>query len=359
MRIGASVLHASPREGARIVALGLLAEADDAADRLAKGGDEALHDFRVALRHVRTALRAFRPSLAPGVKKRQERTLEKLARSTNAKRDAEVQLAWLESRREVLSSKRQRAGLELVVDRYEGRARDAPDPERLAERYARVAEKVRRRLQPSARRADAEGTPARSSFGVLLATLTRDQLDSMCDRVAAIQGPSDVEAAHLARIEAKRLRYLLEPLRGQRYANASEAVRRLKRLQDVLGELHDAHLLAGELRDALVDASAERARSAHAAIFDGGAAVRDALRESPRPGLLALARLVRARRDDIYTVLERDWLSRGIDGLSGAVRSIAAVLAARFTPRAGAPRSDSRRRRSRRPARRSSPARGA
>ncbi len=50
----------SAEEGARAVALGLRAEASDAAEGLAAGaGDEPLHDFRVALRRASaTRLRA-------------------------------------------------------------------------------------------------------------------------------------------------------------------------------------------------------------------------------------------------------------------------------------------------------------
>ncbi len=84
----------SAEEGARVVALGLLAEAGGAAEALASGaGDEPLHDFRVALRRLRSALRTFRPWLEDSVRPRQEKRLKKIARSTNEERDAEVQLA--------------------------------------------------------------------------------------------------------------------------------------------------------------------------------------------------------------------------------------------------------------------------
>jgi hypothetical protein len=166
----------------------------------------------------------------------------------------------------------------------------------------------------------------------VLATLLGAQLDSMRDRMDRIRGPSDHATVHEARIEAKRLRYLLEPLRGYRRADASEPVRHLKNLQDVLGDLHDGHLLAGELRDALVDAAAERARQVHAAVYEegaSGAALRDELRASPRPGLLAVARLVRERRDALHADLERRWRAGGLDALETEVRTIAAALEAR------------------------------
>jgi hypothetical protein len=51
---------------------------------------------------------------------------------------------------------------------------------------------------------------------------------------------------HRARIALKRLRYLVEPVaRGNRKARG--LIRRFKEAQDLLGEHHDLHVLAGEI----------------------------------------------------------------------------------------------------------------
>jgi CHAD domain-containing protein/CYTH domain-containing protein len=332
MRIDARTVDLSAEEGARVVALGLLSEASEAADRLVSGGDEeVLHDFRVALRRLRSALRAFRPWLEGSVRPRREKTLKKIARSTNEARDAEVQLAWLQTNRVALASERQRVGLDLLVERFEARARGGPDPARVAERYRRAAEKLQRRLRTYERDVDAVAV-AGTSFGGVLAALVGDQAQALRERMVAIRGASDQEGVHRARIEGKRLRYLLEPLRGHRHADASESIEHLKRLQNVLGDLHDSHVLAGDLREALVDAAAERARQLHAIVFSGDAsdaAMRDLRPKSPRAGLLALARLVRERRDALNADLEREWRAGGLDALLGEVRAVAASLEAR------------------------------
>lgn len=331
MRLDERTIGLSPEKGARVVALGLLSEASEAARRLAAGaGDEALHDFRVALRRLRSTLRALRPWLEERVPPRHERRLRRLARSTNAARDAEVQLAWLATSRAALGPETRRAGLDLLVERLEARRRAGPGPARLARRYRRAAERLRRRLRKLDRIA-APGARPESSLGDVLAALVGERLEALRERMDAIRDAADQEAVHRARIEGKRLRYLLEPLRGLRDAGAGEAVDRLKRLQDVLGELHDAHVLSAELREALVDAAAERARQLHAAIFsaEADAVARERLRGSPRAGLLALARLVRERRDTLHAQLEREWRAGGLDALSGEVRAVAASLAAR------------------------------
>ena len=327
MRIDERTIGLPVEEGARAVALGLLAEASEAARRLVAGADdEVLHDFRVALRRLRSALRAFRPWLGESVAPRHEKRLRRLAHSTNEARDAEVQRTWLDTQRGALGSDRRRVGFDLLVERLEDRRRAGPGTARLARRYWRVEEKLRRRL-----RRHAPGDRAEASLGHALVTLVGEQVQALRGRMDAIRDAADQEAVHRARIEGKRLRYLLEPLRGYRHADASDSVDHLKRLQDVLGDLHDTHVLAGELREVLVDATAERARQVHDALLSAGAEaqVRDRLRASPRPGLLALARLIRERRDALHAELERGWRRGGMDALTAEVRAVSASLEAR------------------------------
>src|SRR5262249_4669502 len=103
---------------------------------------------------------------------------------------------------------------------------------------------------------------------------------------------------------------------------ARVAVKALKGLQDVLGELHDAHVMAQVVQQAIVDAAAERARQLGEAVFDGrrGRRPRDV-----RPGLVAIARQVRARPHGLY----RELVARrpGGEELVDAVRALAAELA--------------------------------
>jgi len=332
MRIDERTVDLSAEEGARVVALGLLSESVEAAERLeARADDEVLHDFRVTLRRLRSTLRAFRPWLEDSVPPRHEKRLKRIAQSTNEARDSEVQLEWLGTKRAALAAERLRVGLDLLVERFEARTRGGPDPARVADRYRRAAEKLQRRLRTYERNVEA-GVVAGTSFGGVLASLVGEQVQALRARMDAIRGPSDQEAVHAARIEGKRLRYLLEPLRGHRHADASESIDHLKRLQNVLGDLHDAHVLAGELREALVGAAVERAQHLHATVFSedaSGAVVGDRLRPSPRAGLLAVARLVRERRDALHADLEREWRGEGMDALSAEVRAIAASLEAR------------------------------
>lgn len=351
MRLRDRQLELPAARGARAVALGLVADAAVAAGRLEAGTDpEALHDFRVALRRLRSALRAFRPWLAGRVPRRLEKRLRRLAGSTGAARDAEVQLAWIGAQRAGLGP-RASAGVAWVVARIEARGRRGPGRERLAARWRRLGRRLSRRLGAGGPRGESGAT-----FAEALASLLADRLAALRAAMDAIQGPADEEAVHRARIEGKRLRYLLEPLRGLSRADASAAVDGLKRLQDLLGDLHDAHLLAAALRSALVDAAAERAVLLHAAVYAPGAgarAAREALRRpSPRPGVVALLRRVGQRRDALHAELDGEWAGAGAAALAAGVEAVAAGL---LPPATGAPRAA----RARRPARERSRGRAA
>jgi CHAD domain-containing protein len=69
-----------------------------------------------------------------------------------------------------------------------------------------------------------------------------DRLREAIDHASGVYFP---KRAHRARVETKKLRYLLELMAHA--AAAKSAVKRLKRMQDVLGDLHDQQMLVETL----------------------------------------------------------------------------------------------------------------
>ncbi|MGH9324565.1 MAG: CHAD domain-containing protein, partial [Vicinamibacteria bacterium] len=99
IQLTSSLLERSPEETARVLCLGLLDEADAALGRLERNEDgEALHDFRVALRRLRSVMRSYRPYLRGSARKKLRARLKKLASSTSGARDVEVQISFLSER---------------------------------------------------------------------------------------------------------------------------------------------------------------------------------------------------------------------------------------------------------------------
>jgi len=140
-----------------------------------------------------------------------------------------------------------RDGLAPLIDRLEQRRREgyARARDEGAGAFAAVAPKLERSLSRYTVAVETDGVrPER--FGVACASALREHAGALVDALEAVSGPGDVAHAHRARIAAKRLRYLLEPI-ADLAPGAPSAVKRLKGLQDALGELHDLHVLAAEL----------------------------------------------------------------------------------------------------------------
>jgi CHAD domain-containing protein len=83
--------------------------------------------------------------------------------------------------------------------------------------------------------------------------IVRVRLDELCSFMP--RALDDTSALHDMRIAAKRLRYALEATGGCFGPYASTAIKHVKAIQDVLGEIHDADEHLPEvraLRDALL-----------------------------------------------------------------------------------------------------------
>src|ERR1700752_1484631 len=84
------LLEQPVERAARDVALRLLERAEEERGRLSDGDDpEALHDFRVAVRRLRSWLKAFKQPLRGSVSGKHRGRLRRVAHATNAGRDAE------------------------------------------------------------------------------------------------------------------------------------------------------------------------------------------------------------------------------------------------------------------------------
>jgi len=325
----------APR-GVRLVALERLDALIEGRVRLGHAEDgEALHDFRVALRRLRSVLRAYRAPLASSIGEGTRERLRKLAAATGQSRDLEVHIAWLDAQRPALTP-RQRVGLDAL--RAQLVARKARSDERLERAvettFPRLAHRVRERLlrfEAPVLSGAAQGDPP---FAVVMSARMHKMIATLRAALGAVHSSGDELEAHRARIAAKRLRYLLEPVAGI-VPGAAEFVERVKLLQDHLGALHDAHVFAPELVAATEAAVGEHARKESLAIVAGGTGGRAAKRvhaRDPRPGLIALSERVRAHGETAFATVQEGWLGEHGHGFFADAAALADAIDAHAKP---------------------------
>jgi CHAD domain-containing protein len=322
----ADLLARPAAQSVRLIAQGFLDAAVRAAERLSHGEDaDALHDFRVALRRLRTTLRAYRPELKDSIPRKVQQRLRAVAAATDRARDAEVALAWLQPLKPELKP-RERVGWRWLVERIERRR--AKGLRRAGSHGWRAFGAVGRRLRNGLAVYRQPLSPHHSSavvpFAVVVRTTLLEHAKRLDELLSAVHTAADPEA-HRARIAAKRLRYLLEAL-VDLVPVAPGLVERLKALQDGLGELHDVLELEREVRKGVASVAAKRAsRALEVALVDqpSPAMLRAVRRRDPKAGLVALARRLRVRRTALFADLQANWLGR--DGAWG--REIEAVVA--------------------------------
>ena len=300
---GVELLGKPTPAAVRIIATSYLDTATAALDRLERD-PQALHDFRVAVRRLRTLLRAYRPWVKRTASKKVLRGLRALGSATNAGRDAEVQIEWLAAQRDGLR-RSERTGLNwlLGILRQTKRTSYAAARKTVRPAFERVAQLTRARLDE-----DVDGRAAplyQGAFGLLL----RDHAKTLGDRLGEVRQPGDEDSVHCVRITAKRLRYLLEPAAAA-VTDGKQAIRTMKRLQDLLGNLRDMHVMEGLLADALAQVATDRTRQLHALALEGRhQEMHRARKRDERIGLLALAGRARERRDALFAQLSREWLA--------------------------------------------------
>jgi CHAD domain-containing protein len=288
-RLPTDLLDRSAPESSRLLALSYLSQVDRARDRLSDALDrEALHDFRVGIRRLRSVIRAYRTELEGSVTGKMRRRLKDLARATNEGRDVEVQLTWLGKQADRLAPE-DVPGYFWFAGRLEDRKQAKHDRAiaDVARRYEKLALKLRRALGILRIELDVGQGQRAMTFREVTGALVHQQVARVGEDLSRIRDSSDADQVHRTRISLKRLRYLLEPL-ARRQRRAAALVRRFKDAQDLLGDHHDMHLLSSAI-------AALQARPSTSSFSD------------LEPGLATLARLADEAANAAFNRFQSLW----------------------------------------------------
>ena len=133
--------------------------------------------------------------------------------------------------------------------------------------------------------------------------IIRVRLDELCSFMPKAADPREITALHDMRIAAKRLRYILEVTGDVFGPYAGNAVKMVKDLQDLLGEIHDCDVQLPEVAEFLEELVAEDVAAA-------GASPKDLAKTPNRrtyAGLVTLQVHLRARRRALFEQFLELW----------------------------------------------------
>jgi triphosphatase len=225
----------------------------------ARIGDDAedLHDMRVATRRLRAALSIFADAL-PVRFARIRDELGWVADALGGVRDLDVQLeqleTWMHDSTEEDSGAL--APLRGLLEKQRRHARERMLAVLDSGRYERLIGSLTTALQRGPLRTSPTSRQAVLGIAGDLITDRHRKMGKAADRVAGTSSPT---AYHRVRIRAKRLRYVLEFLTPLYPAEAPPVVKRLVRLQDLLGLHQDASVATGRLRSLVAERGASLA----------------------------------------------------------------------------------------------------
>jgi len=203
---------------------------------------EGVHQMRVAIRRLRSALRDFSPLMKSQLLNRSRKELKRLADTLGNARDQDVALAALEKLRD--RAKREKIKQEI---------------EKKLEKRRNVREATQHELEKILNESSLNGLKEDFSKAIddavrknkKLSELTAREagrevisngLQEFCDLSASLYDPFNCEKLHELRISAKRLRYAIELFTICWGEQISPFAKEITEMQTALGELHDSDI---------------------------------------------------------------------------------------------------------------------
>ena len=223
-------------------------------DAVERGDIEAVHRVRVASRRMRELIPVLQ--IDSTTSRKAVRRLRKVTRRLGVVRDYDVLLLLIDElnvARPVHQAALRRVRAEVAADRDAARKRlRSRMPVESLQRLGRKLNRVHDKLSEQTDTDTLED--ARGPQWAIEARVTRRAaaLQEAIESAGAVYLPGRL---HEVRIAAKKLRYALELWEQTRGAHNTPLVRVLKRVQGLLGRVHDLEVLIERVRDAQAELS--------------------------------------------------------------------------------------------------------
>jgi hypothetical protein len=164
-----------------------------------------------------------------------------------------------------------------------------------------------------------KGLDAAAPLADGLQRIVATRLDELCAFMPEAADPARVTELHDMRIAAKRLRYILEISHDVFGPYVQEATARTKRLQTVLGDLHDCDMTLPQVLELIEEARAAdvanvTSAARHADDLDPALLVTTAPFADAHRGLATMAVYLQARREVLFLRFLELWRDLERDG---------------------------------------------
>jgi CHAD domain-containing protein len=278
---------------------------------------EFVHRARVASRRLRASLAMFGQCFAPKRVTCWRKAIRRLTSSLGDARDRDVQIEFVCGTLSALNAKECFPGIAHVLVQLER------DRERLQRKVVKAVDRLEargalREIRRAAKKVldRGDGTPQcllpPKACQHIREHVLR-QVGNLLEYESSLADPDDRERHHAMRIAVKRLRYTLEISRPMCRERLDPAVETVKKLQTLLGDIHDCDIWLDDL-----DAFTSHERDRIEAMFGHGGRF-----SRLQPGIECLRNDRLAHRRETFAELVRYWAElkarRFWDELAGLV----------------------------------------
>ena len=258
---------------------------------------EFIHRTRVASRRIHSCLPLFEECFPPKKYRQWRKEIRNITRALREARDADVHIAFLKTYTEKLDEEKLHPGVERFLLRLRQR-RERMQP-RVIKAIDRLLESgVVEDMEKSCRKMRKGRTDVNSAetYEKAIVHIT-SRLDEIFDHEDSVYIPENIKEHHAMRIAVKRLRYTMEVFSSLYEGELENQIAFCKKLQDMLGDLHDCDVWMEYLPKFMED---ERAYSLDYFGHDDSFGILES-------GLLHLQQYLRERRSMIYEKFVAFW----------------------------------------------------
>jgi len=220
---------------------------------------EVVHQARVAARRLSAAIRAFGPLLGKRKPRRWQDDVHRALRRLGDARDKDVQIEFIRQTIKRTPDRALRPGIRRMLVRLQQQRRDLQPKVLKASRIlgrSGTLRAVRGRSDAMAAALPPGGATIQTPF---VFDTARRRIGKRLGRLLAYEAclscQAEIDQHHQMRIAAKRLRYTMELFRPAYEGDLDACLSAIKKLQDLLGDLHDCDVWLQLLPDFLAEES--------------------------------------------------------------------------------------------------------